>query len=181
MNRTPPLSSYPLTAQESYTPSRGPKLGAYDKQQALPVLSDDPSPLPARRPHVRNIGGLNSSPTLTSGAWMNDPQVNPMMTPAPRQHNLNLPLPNTVKIPTSHMQESSPAPFWRFTEQAGSTPARWPGEISPLKAVALQSSSPPPAAAIGSESPTRARGVLPPTINRVVEPEDEDGGFDLAR
>lgn len=179
-SRTPPLSSYPITAQESYTPSRGPQLSAYDKQQPLPVLSDNPSPLPTRRAPGRNIVGLGSSPTLTSGSWTNDHHTNPMMTPAPRPYNLNLPLPNTVKPPTSHMQESSPAPFWKFTDQAESTPARWPGETSPLKTNTLQSSSPPPAVLNGAESPTRGRGVLPIT-NRGVDTDDEEGGFDLAR
>lgn len=179
-NRTPPLSTYPLTAPVSYTPSRGPRLATHDQQPAQPAFSDDPSPLPTRRPPGRNLGGLGSSPTLTSGSWTTDHHANPMVTPVPRPYNLNLPLPNTVKPPTSHMQESSPAPFWKFTDQAESTPARWPGEISPTKANALQSSSPPPAVPNGIESPTRGRGTLP-AINRGVETEDEEGGFDLAR
>lgn len=178
-NDTPPLTSYPPTAQESYTPSRGPQLAAYDSH-ALPTLSDDASPIAPRRPPGRNATGHGSSPTLTSGAWTSEQHPNPMMTPAPRPHNLNLPLPNTVKLPTSHMPDSSPAPFWRWTDQAGSTPARWPGEVSPLKAATLQSSSPPPAATNGIESPTRGRGMLAPAANRG-DDDDDDGGFDLAR
>ena len=178
---TPPLSSYPPTAQESYTPSRGPQFASYDTHQTLPILSDNPSPLAARRPPGRTAGGSGSSPTLTSGAWLHENHPNPMVTPAPRQYNLNLPLPNTVKLPTSHMPDSSPAPFWKWTDQAGSTPTRWPGEISPLKAGALESSSPPPAVTNGVESPTRGRGFLPSNLHRTVEADDEEGGFDLAR
>ncbi|MCJ1261016.1 transcription factor [Lobaria immixta] len=176
--RTPSLTSYPPTAPESYTPSRGPHISTYDNPQSLPVLSDDPSPNPQRLPHGRTALQTGSSPTLTSGTWISDHP--PLMTPAPRKHNLNLPLPNTVKLPTSHMPDSSPAPFWKYNDQPLSTPAKWP-ELSPLKVGSLQSSSPPPAATNANESPTRRRGDLPPSIRKPVEAEDEEGGIDLAR
>jgi hypothetical protein len=177
---SPPLSSYPA-AQESFTPSRGPQLAPYANPQGLPTFSDDPSPLATRRPPGRTARATGSSPTLTSGAWQQDYHPSSMMTPAPRPHNLNLPLPNTVRLPTSHMPDSSPAPFWKWTDQAGSTPAKWPGEISPIKGATLQSSSPPPVVANGLESPTGGRGFLLSSMRGDYDADDEDGGFDLTK
>lgn len=208
-NGSPPLSSYPPTAQESFTPSRGPQLAPYTANQpVLPAFSDDPSPLAARRPPGRTTQGASgSSPTLTSGAWLQEYHPSSMMTPAPRPHNLNLPLPNTVRLPTSHMPDSSPAPFWKWTDQPGSTPAQWPAEISPLKrggirggigggggggggsgvvggGGGLQSSSPPPIATAnggGLESPTGGRGFLLSSVRGEYDADDEEGGFDLTK
>lgn len=178
--RSPPLTAYP-TAQESYTPSRGSRftgLPPHDHSHNLPVLSDDPSPLPIRRNNIK-AGITDSSPVLTSGFY-----DAPMMTPAPRQHNLNMLHPNTVKLPTSHMPDSSPAPFWKYGTGSilGSTPARWP-EISPLKAGNLQSSSPPPGATNGNviESPTRARSGRVGLGLGSQEVDEDDGGIDLMR
>ncbi|KAL8706920.1 MAG: hypothetical protein Q9201_000080 [Fulgogasparrea decipioides] len=180
--RSPPLTAYP-TAQESYTPSRGPRLAPlanHDHSHHLPALSDDPSPLPIRRNNIR-AGVTDSSPVLTSGFF-----DMPLMTPAPRQHNLNAPLPNTVRLPTSHMPYSSPAPFWKYSGEGafGSTPARWP-EVSPLKGgVNLQSSSPPPGAtANGNESPTRGRGsqLMRGMGNSNGDLDDEEGAIDITR
>lgn len=184
---TPPLSSYPPAQHESYTPTRGPHMPIYAPTQGgLPMLSDETSPMPRRRPNG-HLTAIDSSPTLTSGAWAHDAPM--MRTPAPRPHNLNMPQPNTVKLPTSHLADSSPAPFWRFDN---STPARpWP-EISPVKngtgsGIALQSSSPPPVAN-GVESPTaRARARPPvgpygPTAyggNGIKD--EEDGGIDITK
>ncbi len=173
--RTPPLATYPPAARESYSPTRGPRNSAYSNSQVLPVLTSDPSPLPHRLQNGR-VTVMGSSPTLTSGAWMSE---RPQMTPAPRPHNLELPLPNTVKPPTSHMLDSSPAPFWKYTDQP-STPAGWGG--SPFLGVGLQSSSPPPAGMNENESPTRKRGVPPSGAGRMdAEDDDDDGGIDLAR
>ena len=182
---TPPLSSYPPAQHESYTPTRGPHMPIYAPTQGgLPMLSDETSPMPRRRPNG-HLTAIDSSPTLTSGAWAHDAPM--MRTPAPRPHNLNMPQPNTVKLPTSHLADSSPAPFWRFDN---STPARpWP-EISPVKngtgsGVAPQSSSPPPVPN-GVESPTaRARppvGPYGPTAyggNGVKD--EEDGEIDITK
>lgn len=176
-SRTPPMSSYPPAAQESFTPSRGNHLTA---SQGLPVLSDDASPLPHRRAPGRAVAAMGSSPTLTSGSWRYD--SNSLVTPAPRPHNLNAPLPQTARLPTSHMADSSPAPFWKYSGELGSTPARWAGEMSPLKTGGMQSSSPPPPAMNGNESPTRGRGSgLQLSINRSAEIDEEEGGIDLAR
>ncbi|KAL8692858.1 MAG: hypothetical protein Q9218_002208 [Villophora microphyllina] len=188
--RTPPLNTYP-TAQESYTPSRGPRLTTlanYDHSDNLPALSDDPSPLPIRRNNLK-VGATDSSPVLPSSYFDGS-----MMTPAPRQYNLNIPLPNTIKLPTSHMPDSSPAPFWKYERYGegsilGSTPAKW-SQTSPIKdgmglGLGLQSSSPPPPASNGNESPTKSRGprsAMDVNIaGEVAEMDDEEGGFDLKR
>ena len=186
---TPPLSSYPPAQQESYTPTRGPQIPAYGPTQGgLPVLSDETSPMPRRRPNG-HLTALDSSPTLTSGAWAHDATM--MRTPAPRPHNLHMLQPNTVKLPTSHLADSSPAPFWRF-ESINSTPARpWP-EISPVKnsivdGTATQSSSPPPLAN-GVESPTRKSkapvGPYGPTAyggNGIKDDEEDEGDIDITQ
>ncbi|KAI4204146.1 MAG: hypothetical protein LQ350_001337, partial [Teloschistes chrysophthalmus] len=186
--RSPPLIPYP-TARESYTPSRGPRLTTlanYEHSDNLPALSDDPSPLPIRRNNLK-VGANDSSPVFPSSYL--DGSV---MTPAPRQHNLPGPLPNTIKMPTSHMPDSSPAPFWKYGEGLpGSTPARAWSDMSPLKSrqglgLGLQSSSPPPPASNGHESPTRGKGARSAAMdvnvaNAAAEADDEDGGFDLKR
>lgn len=184
---TPPLSSYPPAQQESRTPTRATQMPIYAPTQGgLPVLSDGTSPMPRRRLNG-HLTAIDSSPTLTSGAWAHDAPM--MQTPAPRPHNLNMPQPNTVKLPTSHLADSSPAPFWRFGDM-GSTPARpWP-EISPIKnetgsGVPMQSSSPPPVAN-GAESPTRR--VKPPVgpygptaYGGNGMKDEEDGEIDITR
>ncbi|KAL8714132.1 MAG: hypothetical protein Q9220_001860 [cf. Caloplaca sp. 1 TL-2023] len=197
--RSPLLTAYP-TAQESYTPSRGSRMSAFvnhDPSQNLPALSDDPSPLPIRR--NRRPGAMDSSPVLTSGFF-----DGPMLTPAPRQHNLHDPAPNTIRLPTSHMADSSPAPFWKMGADslAGSTPARWP-EVSPIKMSngtggGLQSSSPPPGATNGggvgnNESPTRNRGTtatMPTNLVSAInsadlvdddEDDDDEAGIDITK
>lgn len=184
--QSPPLSAYPPTAQESYTPSRGSRLTAFDNSvstaQALPNLSsDDTVALPVRRPQASSSGILDSSPTLTSGAWLGYDSMS-MRTPLPRPHNLNIPLPNTMAKPSSYMPDSSPAPFWKYTRMtAGSTPGIWPGESSPLKPPVLQSSSPPPPASNGAESPTKATGAINWDTKVDSDQEDEEGGIDLAK
>ena len=193
-SRTPPLSSYPPTQPESFTPTRGPQmqppvaytpsLPAYAPTQGTLTVLDDTSPQIPRRRVNGNLTASDSSPTLTSGAWAAD---HSMATPAPRQHNLNIPQPNTARLPTSHMADSSPAPFWRFDGNV--TPAGYWPEISPMKAngngagLAFPSSSPPPMAN-GIESPTRKP--RPPVFNAGKDngnpkSEEEDVGIDITR
>lgn len=186
--QSPPLSAYPPTAQESFTPSRGSRMTAFGHDNAphgLPNLSsDDPSALPVRRTHSSSAANLGSSPTLTSGAWLGY-DGNSMRTPIPRPYNLGNPLPNTMAKPSSYMPDSSPAPFWKYTKMAaGSTPGLWPAESSPLKPPALPSSSPPPPAAngVGVDSPTKFKGSMNFETSGVdMEPDDEEGGIDLAK
>ncbi|KAL8906206.1 MAG: hypothetical protein Q9207_002174 [Kuettlingeria erythrocarpa] len=189
--RSPPLAVYPSaqeaysypTAQESYTPSCGSGYAALpmnSHSHGLPMLSDDPSPLPIRRNNLK-AGLTGSSPVLGTSLYYDT-----MVTPAPRQHNLNMLHPNTVKLPTSHMADSSPAPFWKYAPPSalGSTPSTWP-EMSPLKAGNLESSSPPPGATTGNafESPTRGRGarVGLGLESQDVDDDEDNGGIDLMR
>ena len=187
--RSPPLSLYPPTAQESFTPSRGSRISSFGNHEpgthGLPTLSsDDPSSLPVRGPHGSSAANLGSSPTLTSGAWLGY-DGNSMRTPLPRPHNLIIPLPNTMAKPSSYMPDSSPAPFWKYTKMAaGSTPGLWPAESSPLKPPVLPSSSPPAPAAngVGVDSPTRARGPMSFEASGVgMDADDDEGGIDLAK
>ena len=186
---SPPISIYPPTAQESFTPSRGSRISAFNSHESgmhgLPNLSsDDPASLPVRRAHSSAIANLGSSPTLTSGSWLGFDN-NAMRTPLPRPHNLNIPLPNTMAKPSSYMPDSSPAPFWKYTTMAaGSTPGLWPAESSPLKPPALPSSSPPPPVpdGIGADSPTKARGNVNFEASNVgMDGDDDEGGIDLAK
>ncbi|KAL8699938.1 MAG: hypothetical protein Q9224_001193 [Gallowayella concinna] len=187
---SPPLTAFPMV-QESYTPTRGSRtttLVNHDHTQGLPALSDDVSPLPIRCNNSIRAGFTDSSPVLTSGIF--DGAV---MTPAPRQYNLNSLQPNTIKMPTSHMWYSSPAPFWKQHGDSilGSTPMRFP-EVSPIKAVGsnhdFQSSSPPPAAMAhgGNESPTRGRGAggsrfVSATMNEESLDDEDEGAIDLVK
>lgn len=196
--RTPPLSQNPQQYQESYTPTRAraPQMPAYapayaPTQGTLPTLSDHTSPMPIRSRNG-HLTTFDSSPTLTSGAWSTDA---PMRTPAPRPYNLSFPQPNTNKLPTSHMPESSPAPFWKSIQNFGSTPARGFLESSPLKngtteAGLVPQSSSPPAPTNGADSPTRKSASKPPVFNidnssqngaNGTKEEDDDGEIDLSK
>ncbi|KAK4693159.1 forkhead protein FKH, partial [Lecanoromycetidae sp. Uapishka_2] len=194
---TPPVSSYPQMYQESLTPTRAPHMPAYapayaPTQGPIPVLSDQTSPMPIRGRN-EHFSAVDSSPTLTSGAWSTDA---PMRTPAPRPYNLAPPQPNTNKLPTSYMPESSPAPFWKAITAFGSTPAGRFLESSPLRngttgtAPGTQSSS-PPVPTNGADSPTRKSAAKPPLfdlgsssqtngINGTKE-DDDDGEIDLSK
>ncbi|KAL8806832.1 MAG: hypothetical protein Q9182_001092 [Xanthomendoza sp. 2 TL-2023] len=184
---SPTLTAFPMV-QESYTPVRGSHnttLANHDHTHGLPALSDDVSPLPIRPNNNIRAGLTDSSPVLTSGIF-----DGAIMTPAPRQYNLNSLQPNTIKMPTSHMTYSSPAPFWKQPGDSflGSTPMRFP-EISPIKATGnhhdFESSSPPPAAMAnnGNESPTRGRGAkfMTSMKEESVDDEEDEGAIDLVK
>ncbi|KAI4165256.1 MAG: hypothetical protein LQ342_001124 [Letrouitia transgressa] len=172
---SPPRLPRPTT-QESTTPSRVTTFGNGESPSNLPTLwGDDPSPTQSQRQVARTYGP-GSSPLLNTGIYRHSP----FMTPLPRQHNLRAPLPNTAKLPTSHMADSSPAPFWRYGQDVASTPAQWPVESSPLKRVDLPSSSPVPSLANGNESPSRGRGG--PQVQSTGESDaDEDGAIDILK
>ena len=165
--QTPPLTAYPPTARESYTPTRGSRVSAlsHENDQPLPVLSDDATPLPVRPRYLSSAAAAGSPPSLSSTAAYYDEQNSGtnLFTPAPQRHEPKLYAPSTAKLPSMYLPQSSPAPFWKLNSELGSTPAKFFGESSPVKAGSrldipsgLQSSSPPPAVANGS--PTRAKG-----------------------
>ena len=172
----PVISSFPSSQaqQPPGTPTppqgQGTQLPIYAPTQGpnFPELSEQTSPH-GERSSARLPLGLDSSPTLNSRGWNSGDY--PDNTPAPRAHNLNHLQPNTAHLPSKFIGgiESSPAPFFRYTGDNGSTPARPWHESSPAKANgaaatidAFPSSSPPPAAngigAVGAESPTRKPG-----------------------
>ena len=168
-SQTPPLSAYPPSAQESYTPTRGSRRSAlsHGNDQPLPVLSDDASPLPTR-PHYLSTtaAAAGSPPSLSSSAAYYDeqnPNPNNLYTPAPQRREPKQYAPSSAKLPSMYLPQSSPAPFFKLNGELGSTPAGF-GESSPLKESGrlglrseLASSSPPPMTANGS--PTRSKGV----------------------
>lgn len=202
---TPPLSSYPVAANEAYTPDRGPQnhqqlppQHGHGATNGLPDLSDT-SPLPSRsRAYgLSDTAAATGSPTpLLSSSYYNDDSRSSLVTPAPRRQNPKLAPPSTAHLPSTYMPTSSPAPFWKFADD-GSTPARPMPDLSPLKTggrdggVNLQSSSPPHAGESGS--PTRVRnGPFPGSLGSSQMrlgtglmahdvDDDEGGGIDLAR
>ena len=208
----PPLSSFPPSQTQqppgTPTPTQGPaaQLPIYGPTQApsFPALSEQTSPLRARS-SARLPSGLDSSPVFNSQSWNSGDY--PANTPAPRAHNLTTLQPNTDRLPTSYMVESSPAPFWRFPGPTGSTPIRPLPESSPVKANgaaammgSFPSSSPPPptngVGAVGTESPTRKAGTSSRPVSSSKPPllaalpatqpvkgesklEEEEGAIDL--
>ena len=196
---TSPLVAFP-TAQESYTPSRGSRISAtgHTSAQELPQLSDDASPLPSRPHFSLNAAAAGSPPTLSSSAFYNEDQQSGqnLFTPMPRRFEPRPTEPSTVKLPSQYLPQSSPAPFWKFNGELGSTLAGFP-ESSPLRpsgraAIPIQSSSPPPI--ISNGSPTRTRGVPADVLingqvsgqglginggSAGIDEEEDDGHLDL--
>ena len=204
--QTPPLTAYPPTAQESYTPTRGSKVSALSHLQPLnhPVLSDDASPLPTR-PRFLSQAGANagSPPSLSSSAAFYEEQ-NPgsgnFHTPAPQRREPKLYAPSTAKLPSQYLPQSSPAELWRMNMSTPADHKGFYGESSPLKpgygidiSRGLQSSSPPPIAANGSPTRSRALGQdlvggsqlgngsqrLGSKRSMIVEDDDDDAPIDL--
>ncbi|KAJ2984203.1 hypothetical protein NQ176_g141 [Zarea fungicola] len=155
-----------------------------DRSGLNATLTADGSPLPRQRKTAdvaSSFAGYNpQSPTLTS-SYHEDNSA--FVTPAPPRIHPRLAPPSTAQRPSQHMPTSSPAPFWRYAD-IGSTPLKpmAPYE-SPSKARGVmppQSSSPPPNGKSPPSSPTRPQ--LPP--QPVEEPnatEMEDEGFDLTK
>ncbi|MCJ1274373.1 transcription factor [Puttea exsequens] len=157
---TPPLAKYPTSYSESNTPTRAPQMpdystsGPYAPTQApLPVFASEASPPAAQR---RRNNAMDSSPTLTTGAWTSDPS---MRTPMPQVHNLAPPMPNTMRNPTSFLIQSSPSvEFYRFNQINGTPryPVSSPFKNGVNEEPVPQSSSPPPTASKDIiDSPTR--------------------------
>ena len=194
----PATSTPPQNGTANTVSHQQPQLPVYaptQSQGSLPTFSDATSPYPRRQHHDSSVrlptAAGDSSPVLNSyQGWSNysDPtnlNGGVASTPAPRAHNLTVLQPNTVKLPTSHMIESSPAPFWKFPDGIGSTPAKHWEATSPRQGkkgldgdsatgsadIGLQSSSPPPVIVNGTaagpgilESPTRKGGSF--TVNQ---------------
>ena len=162
---TPPrLSSYPVSAKEAFTPDRGSHFSLGRRLNNGTNQLGDGSPLPLSRSKAGIFGayGLSdatqgSPPTLSSSAYMED--APPLITPAPRRHEVRLAPPSTAQVPSTFMPASSPAAFWKYVD-FGSTPAKPLPDLSPTKGSVLvkqRSSSPPRPNDIGdAESPSKA-------------------------
>ena len=165
---SPPMSAYPPTAPESYTPTRGPQLfNTYPTELAIPSITRNSAPeqipefsegaLPIRSANGSSDNAApQDSPSSSFPPYTMLSGDQSMFTPAPKRQNPRLAAPSTARLPSSFMFDSSPAPFWKYPGLAGSTPARGI-DLSPMKAGPLQSSSPPPIHTNGIESPTRTR------------------------
>ncbi|MBE7179913.1 MAG: FHA domain-containing protein [Terriglobus roseus] len=141
---TPPLTSYP-TANESYTPDRGPR-SASARHETMPTLVNGSS---TETPFfLRSRGQLAAGDAAPPGEPLHNiasnspPEIGPSTTNKRRgglfgdYHNSTLPMqtplgrhrphlapPSTAQLPSQHMLFSSPAPFWKYAN-LGSTPAR---------------------------------------------------------
>ncbi|KAJ5551071.1 hypothetical protein N7535_000987 [Penicillium sp. DV-2018c] len=228
---SPGFSSFPVAPVEAYTPERGSRLGRglgsdHPLRHMNPRDYDEPSPLPARTHNhnssistqVQNSSNnlaraygmsdnIAGSPPVLSSSYYNE-EPSSMITPAPQRQQPRLPPPSTAQIPSKFMPMSSPAQFWKFAD-IGSTPARPPPDMSPLKGEVedriggFPSSSPPPPNLISPSKPGTSNGLgssrtLPPLQSDSKESgpnghshvraegrdddEDDNGsGFDLAR
>ncbi|KAJ5467722.1 Winged helix-turn-helix transcription repressor DNA-binding [Penicillium sp. IBT 31633x] len=230
---SPGFSSFPVAPVEAYTPERGSRLGRglgsdHPLRHMNPRDYEEPSPLPSRSHHhnssmstqaqhssnklARAYGmsdNVTGSPPVLSSSYYNE-EPSSMITPAPQRQQPRLPPPSTAQIPSKFMPMSSPAQFWKFAD-IGSTPARPPPDMSPLKGEVedriiggFPSSSPPPPNLVSPSKPGTSNGLgsgrtLPPlqsTSGEVgpngnshgsrkeerEEDDDENGsGFDLAR
>ncbi|CAI7580399.1 unnamed protein product [Penicillium glandicola] len=229
---SPGFSSFPVAPVEAYTPERGSRLRGLGSDHPLRHINprdyDEPSPLPSRsHNHSSSIStqvqnssnnltraygmsdNVTGSPPVLSSSYYNE-EPSSMITPAPQRQQPRLPPPSTAQIPSKFMPMSSPAQFWKFAD-IGSTPARPPPDMSPLKGEVedriiggFPSSSPPPPNLVSPSKPGTSNGLgssrtLPPlqsnsgdlatngkshgARNEEREEEDDDGGsgFDLAR
>ncbi|KAF2091559.1 hypothetical protein K490DRAFT_31487 [Saccharata proteae CBS 121410] len=133
---TPPLASYP-TANESYTPDRGPKQPS-DKAQASGNQLFTPSNvrhtlLPsAHAPNSTQFGPTNGYKSVALNDLPDSTTLNGLVTPLVAKNRPHLAPPSTAKMPSQYCYLSSPAPFWKFAD-LGSTPARPLNDFSPSK------------------------------------------------
>lgn len=226
---SPGFSSFPVAPVEAYTPERGSRVGRgvgsdHPLRHMNPRDYDEPSPLPARNHNnnssvttqVQNSSNklaraygmsdnITGSPPVLSSSYYNE-EPSSMITPAPQRQQPRLPPPSTAQIPSKFMPMSSPAQFWKFAD-IGSTPARPPPDMSPLKGEIedriigrFPSSSPPPPNMASPSKPGAPNGLgpgrtLPPiktepdamgaNVSHVREKpeenEEDESGFDLAR
>ncbi|KAJ5774017.1 Winged helix-turn-helix transcription repressor DNA-binding [Penicillium paradoxum] len=201
---SPGFSSFPVAPVEAYTPERGSRLGRglgsdHPLRHMNPRDYDEPSPLPARSHHhsssisthaqhgsnhlPRAYGmsdNITGSPPVLSSSYYNE-EPSSMITPAPQRQQPRLPPPSTAQIPSKFMPMSSPAQFWKFAD-IGSTPARPPPDMSPLKRESevedriigcFPSSSPPPPNLVSPSKPGTSNGL---GSSRTLPPLQSDSG-----
>ncbi|KAK2764240.1 transcription factor [Emmonsiellopsis sp. PD_33] len=75
----------------------------------------------------------NSPPNPILSSSFLDDTTSSMITPAPRRQRVQLGPPSTARVPSTFMPMSSPAQFWKFADNIGSTPGRaGGGDMSPF-------------------------------------------------
>lgn len=200
--RSPPLSSYPMSAQ--HTPDQ--RLHPQPSNHAHDVLPGDGSPLPRHRRQNGGTYGLSDnvqgSPPTLSSSYIPEEGAS-LITPAPHRVQPRLMPPSTAQRPSQHMLTSSPAPFWKYIDDKDGTPLRTPfagiaglgpENSSPIKGLgiperpAMQSSSPPASRVGETGSPTRNQTLPSSSLNVSVgkettdaEDDEEAVGIDLTR
>jgi len=144
---TPPRLPYP-TQKQAYTPDRG---GAIQSQNAIldassPRIgpSQNYSPFHYGQGQSRLAGLTEAAAAATPGGlpvFGGSDSDSQLYTPHLSRHQPKLVPPSTARLPSHFMPLSSPAPFWKYAADFGSTPARFDNNLlfgSPLKTVRLK-------------------------------------------
>lgn len=191
---TPPRISYPMPKQ-AYTPDRGGAMhiqnNSMDHSSPRHPLNQNYSPYPYGRGQSRLAGLTEAAAAATPGGlpmFGGSDSDTQLYTPLITRHAPKLVPPSTARLPSHFMPLSSPAPFWKYAADFGSTPAHFDHFGSPLKAVRLHngndqhgsnsvkppqedsSSSPGDVPDVGQDSPTRqtsSRGRDAPALPQV--------------
>ncbi|KAI9891088.1 MAG: transcription factor [Vezdaea aestivalis] len=178
---TPP--GYGGASKATYTPTRGPL--PHRQNGRMPTITTaQESPTPSKTHPT-----YATSPPAPSPSYIDESSTQPLVTPAPRRHHPTLAPPSTSQLPSAFLPMSSPAPFWKYHDLAGSTPAKGLGD-SPFKLEAPMGvdSSPPPVGREGVEKGSPVGPVVKSEVDAVeaagvavVEDKPEEKGFDLTK
>ncbi|KAF4553091.1 Forkhead domain-containing protein 3 [Elsinoe fawcettii] len=117
--------AYP-TANEAYTPDRGSRRPINSMDDNDPELTYYPPSAKSTLNHLTAAANAAGSPPPL---YMNDENRLGLDTPFPIRSSQKLMPPSTLQRPSTFMEFSSPAPFWKF----GSTPLKPLTDISPMK------------------------------------------------
>ncbi|TKX18365.1 forkhead domain-containing protein 4 [Elsinoe australis] len=117
--------AYP-TANEAYTPDRGSRRPINSMDDNDPELTYYPPSAKSTLNHLTAAANAAGSPPAL---YMNDENRLGLDTPFPIRSSQKLMPPSTLQRPSTFMEFSSPAPFWKF----GSTPLKPLTDISPMK------------------------------------------------
>lgn len=120
------IRAYPTT-KEAYTPERGSRRPINSLDDNDPEISYYPPSAKSTLNHLTAAAHAAGSPPPL---YMNDESRPGMLdTPFPIRSSQKLMPPSTLQRPSTFMEFSSPAPFWKF----GSTPLKPLTDISPMK------------------------------------------------
>ncbi|PNS14275.1 hypothetical protein CAC42_6788 [Sphaceloma murrayae] len=117
--------AYP-TANEAYTPDRGSRRPINSMDDNDPEITYYPPSAKSTLNHLTAAANAAGSPPPL---YMNDESRLGLDTPFPIRSSQKLVPPSTLQRPSTFMEFSSPAPFWKF----GSTPLKPLTDISPMK------------------------------------------------